>query len=78
MKCFLGIQPKCAFGEPGDSGALVFDGQGKAVGIFSATTNHTQMSHITPPDISHVIPLEDIFEDLRELGLMNIKFANDL
>ena len=77
MKCFLGVRPQRAFGELGDSGSLVIDGEGKGIGILSACTSHPNAIYLTPPDMTHVIPLDDIFEDLKGLGLADIKFAND-
>ena len=76
-KCFLGVQPDRAFGKAGDSGALVFDGERMAIGVFCAYSTFGT-AYVTPPDISHVIPLEDVFEDMKGMGLTNIKFANDI
>ena len=76
MKCFLGVNPKRAFGVSGDSGTLVIDGEGKGVGILTATTTHDSNLFV-PPDMTHIIPLDDIFHDLEGLDLTDIKFAND-
>jgi hypothetical protein len=78
MWCFLGVRPERAFGAPGDSGSLVFDRKGAAVGLlFGGIPGLVSLDYITPPDIANVISLDVVVKDLGDqLGLTDIKFAN--
>lgn len=72
VECFLGVLERYPFSHEGDSGSLVLDGNGKAVGLVIAGRG----GEGSVPDITAVVPLKEIFEDMKELGLKDIKFAN--
>lgn len=80
MWCFLGIRPERPFSEAGDSGSLVFDRFGKAVGLLFCGVNERRSrtgSFVEVPDISSVVSLEVVLRDIgRQLELSEIKFAN--
>lgn len=77
VACFLGVQPDRPFGAGGDSGSLVFDGEGKAVGLYSAGIVVGRERVIAPLDISFVYDINVIFKDIEaQLFLSDLKFAN--
>jgi hypothetical protein len=76
VRCFLGIQPDRPFGAGGDSGSLVFDGDGRAVGLYCAGGLVGREGKGTPLDISYVIDINAIFADIEtQLSLTDLKFA---
>lgn len=80
MWCFLGVRSDRPFSQGGDSGSLVFDRFGKAVGLLFCRTNERRSptgSFVEVPDISSVVSLAVVLGDIgRELELSEIRFAN--
>jgi len=83
MWCFLGVTSDRPFSQSGDSGSLVFDRFGKAVGLLFCGTNERKSrtgSFIEVPDISSVVSLEVVLRDigsqleLSEISLQMWKF----
>jgi hypothetical protein len=69
MWCFLGIGG--AFTNAGDSGSLVFDSRGEAIGLFFGDRA------TGPSEISSVVSLDVVLRDIGDrLGLKNIRLAN--
>lgn len=75
MSTFLGLQQdrrSSMFAEPGDEGALVFDGEGKTVGLMSVEDGKDKV----PFGLAYVVPIDQVFEDMKALGLTDVKLAN--
>lgn len=80
MWCFLGVRSDAPFSQGGDSGSLVFDRFGKAVGLLFCGMNERRDrtgSFVEVPDISSVVSLDVVLRDIgTQLELSEIEFAN--
>jgi hypothetical protein len=80
MWCFLGVRSDRPFSQGGDSGSLVFDRFGKAVGLLFCGMNERRSqtgSFVEVPDISCVVSFQVVLRDIgRQLELSELKFAN--
>jgi hypothetical protein len=77
MWCFFGVKPGTPFSQAGDSGSLVFDRFGKAIGLLFGGQDERIVNLVIVPDISSVVSLDAVQEDIgRQLELSEIKFAN--
>lgn len=47
------------FGEPGDSGSLLFNSQGQLVGLYFGGNDRTNVSYFTP--------IEVVFDDIKRI-----------
>jgi hypothetical protein len=65
----IAAKPRFApFSSPGDSGALIVDGESRPVAILTGGTPNTEQRPMA--DITYATPLVEIFEDMRRHGLV--------
>ncbi|KAK4155595.1 hypothetical protein C8A00DRAFT_31542 [Chaetomidium leptoderma] len=68
--------PDGRFGDFGDSGAVVFDEEGRALGLLFTGQSPNQCP---PYGINFVIPIEDVFEDIKAFSkgkITGVRIAN--